>query len=145
MRQIFADSSVLIAGAVSGTGASRAILTLAEIGLFKLLISEQVLEERQRNILKKIPKALPIFREIITNIKPEILANPSTKESSLYYDIIEPKDAPILAAALKAKVDRILSLNTKDFTREVADKTGIIIQTPSEFIQDIRLLISNNL
>ncbi|MCZ8067341.1 MAG: PIN domain-containing protein [Microcystis sp. LE17-20D] len=53
MKRIFADSSILIAGATSKTGASRAVLTMAEIGLFKILISEQVLEECQRNLYKK--------------------------------------------------------------------------------------------
>jgi len=48
MRRIFADSSVLIAGCGSRTGASRAVLRMAEIGLFKLLVSEEVLEECKR-------------------------------------------------------------------------------------------------
>jgi predicted nucleic acid-binding protein len=48
MRRIFADSSVLIAGCGSRTGASHAVLTMAEIGLFKLVVSEQVLEECDR-------------------------------------------------------------------------------------------------
>ena len=41
MRRIFADSSLLIAGCGSRTGASRAVLTMAEIGLFKLVVSGQ--------------------------------------------------------------------------------------------------------
>ena len=76
MKRIFADSSILIAGAASKTGASRAVLTMAEIGLFKILISEQVLEECQRNLHKKIPLVLPIFKQIISQINPEILPNP---------------------------------------------------------------------
>ncbi len=145
MKLIFADSSILIAGAASSTGASRVVLTMAEIGLYKLLISEQVLEECQRNLSKKIPKAIPIFRDLINNINVEILPNPSLEEFSTYINIIEAKDAPILAAALLAKTDRLLSLNTKDFTPEVGDKTGIIIQTPSQFIQDIRSIITEEL
>ncbi|EAZ92280.1 PIN domain-containing protein [Crocosphaera chwakensis] len=145
MKSIFADSSILIAGSASSTGASRVVLTMAEIGLFKLLISEQGLEECQRNINKKLPKAIPVFNEIIDNTNLEILPNPSLEEFSAYIDIIEPKDAPILAAALLVKADRLLSLNTKDFTQEVAQKTGIIIQTPSEFIQDIRSIVTQEL
>ena len=145
MKLIFADSSILIAGSASSTGASRVVLTMAEIGLFKLLISEQVLEECKRNLNKKLPKAIPIFDNIINKINIKILPNPSLEEFSAYIDIIEAKDAPILAAALLAKADRLLSLNTKDFTQEVAQKTGVIIQTPSEFIQDIRLILSQEL
>lgn len=116
MKLIFADSSILIVGSASSTGASRVVLTLAEIGLFKLLISEQVLEECKRNLDKKIPKAIPIFDNIINKINIEILPNPSLEEFLPYIDIIEAKDAPILAAALLVNADRLLSLNTKDFT-----------------------------
>jgi predicted nucleic acid-binding protein len=145
MKTIFADSSILIAGAASKTGASRAVLTMAEIGLFKILISEQVLEECQRNLHKKIPLALPIFNQLISQINPEILPNPSREQFLQYCKIIEEKDAPILASALLANADRLLSLNTKDFTPEVGKQTGIMIQTPSQFIQDIRSIITHEL
>lgn len=72
MRRIFADSSVLIAGCGSRTGASRAVLTMAEIGLFKLVVSDQVLEECDRNIRKKIPVAMPIFTELLARINPKL-------------------------------------------------------------------------
>lgn len=145
MKRVFADSSILIAGTASRTGASRAVLTMAELGLFKLLISEQVLEECQRNLNKKLPEALPIFNQIINQINPEILANPSQEEYLPYCKIIEEKDAPILTSALLANVDRLLSLNTKDFTPKVSQQTGITIQTPSQFIQEIRLIITEQL
>ncbi len=111
MKLIFADSSILIVGSASSssTGASRVVLTMAEIGLFKLLISEQMLEECQRNLYKKIPKAVPIFNDIIDHINVDILPNPSLEEFSPYIDIIEAKDAPILAAALLVKADRLLT------------------------------------
>ncbi|MEG4837564.1 PIN domain-containing protein [Microcoleus sp. B9-D4] len=145
MRRIFADSSVLIAGCGSRTGASRAVLTMAEIGLFKLVVSEQVLEECDRNLRKKIPAALPIFTELLTTINPEIQPDPSLEESSRWAGIIEAKDTPILAAAVLANVDRLLSLNTKDFTAEVAAQSGLIIQTPAEFVTEIREIVGKGL
>ena len=87
-------------------------------------------------------KAIPIFDDLINNINVQILPNPSLEEFSVYIDIIKAKDAPILSAALLAKADRLLSLNTKDFTQKVAERTGITIQTPSEFIQDIRSIVT---
>lgn len=77
MRKVFADSSILIAGAASRIGASRAVLTMAEIGLFQLVISEQVLLECERNIKKKLPDALPIFSQLIAAINPEIKPDPT--------------------------------------------------------------------
>jgi predicted nucleic acid-binding protein len=65
VRRIFLDSSVLIAACGSTKGASHAVIVMAEIGLFKVLISKQVLEECERNISKKMIVALPIFREIL--------------------------------------------------------------------------------
>ena len=145
MRRIFADSSVLIAGCGSRTGASRAVLTMAEIGLFKLVISDQVLEECDRNLRKKIPAALPIFTELLATINPEIQPDPSLEASSRWAGIIEDKDTPILAAAVLANVDRLLSLNTKDFTAEVASQSGLSIQTPAEFVREIREIVGKGL
>jgi predicted nucleic acid-binding protein len=145
VRKIFLDSSVVIAACGSRNGASHAVIVMAEIGLFKAVISEQVVIECDRNINKKLPTALPILKQILNIINPEIVPDPSTTESSQWENIIEPKDAPILAAALSAKADRLLSLNTKDFTSFVAVQSGLTIQTPSEFIQEIRSIISQEL
>jgi len=60
-------------------------------------------------------------------------------------NIIEAKDAPILAAAFLARPDRFLTLNTRDFMPDVAAATGLIIQTPGEFIQELRFLISRGM
>lgn len=139
-KRIFADANILIAGADSRSGASRAVLLMAEIGLFTLVVSRQVLDEVERNIRKKLPRALPNFAEQLSQLNLEILTDPSVEESSKWENVID-KDAPILAAAVNAKVDRILSLNTWDFTQEVAEKCGIPIQTPAQFIHDIRDII----
>ena len=139
--RIFADANILIAGADSRSGASRAVLLMAEIGLFTLVVSRQVLGEAERNIRKKLPRALPNFAEQMAHLNLEILSDPTREETAEWESIIEAKDAPILAVAVMAKVDRILSLNTRDFTQEVAQKCGIPIQTPAQFIQDIRTII----
>jgi predicted nucleic acid-binding protein len=145
MPSVFADSSVLIAGAGSRSGASRAVLTMAEIGLFKLVISQQVLEECDRNLSKKLPAALPIFAQLLAAIDPEIRPNPPLAESARWTAIIEAKDAPILAAAVLANVERLLTLNTKDFTSEVAAQSGLVIQTPAEFVKEIRGIVERGL
>ena len=139
--RIFADANILIAGADSRSGASRAVLLMAEIGLFRLVVSRQVLDEAERNLRVKLPRALPNFAEQMAHLNLEILADPSLEESARWETIIEAKDAPILAAAVGANVDRILSLNTKDFTPEVAEACGIPIQTPAQFIENIREII----
>ncbi|MDY6806128.1 MAG: PIN domain-containing protein [Cyanobacteriota bacterium] len=145
MVSIFADSSVMIAGVGSTIGASRAVLILADIGFFQLVISPLVLEESRRNIAKKLPASMPVFTEFLVTIKPEVVPSPSVEECQRWNAIIEAKDAPIIAAAISAKVNRLLTLNTKDFTPEVAAITGLIIQTPGDFIQEIRGIITEGL
>ena len=49
-------------------------------------------------------------------------------------------DAPILAAAINAAPDRLVTLNTQHFIDdlEVAKKSGLVIQTPGQFMIEIR-------
>lgn len=59
--------------------------------------------------------------------------------------MIEAKDTPILAAAVLAKPDRFVTLNTKHFTEAVAQASGLTIRTPAEFIQEIRFWVEAGL
>lgn len=89
--------------------------------------------------------ALPIFNQLLAVIDVEIISDPTPDEIVRWAAIIEAKDAPILAAAVLAAADRLLTLNTKDFTLEVAVQSGLVIQTPGEFVQEIREIISSGL
>ncbi len=145
MRRIFVGANVLIAGAASPTGASHAVLRLAEVGLFTLVVSRQVLDEVERNLRRKLPQALPNFAAQMAAIRREVVDDPPPDEAERWLSIIEAKDAPILAAAVLAAVDRFLTLNTKDFTLEVAAQSGLLIQTPAEFITRLRTIIDEGI
>lgn len=145
MRRIFVDANVLIAGAASPTGASHAVLRLAEVGLFTLVVSRQVLDEVERNLRRKLPQALPNFAAQMAAIRLEVVDDPPSDEAERWLSIIEAKDAPILAAAVLAAVDRFLTLNTKDFTLEVAAQSGLLIQTPAEFVTRLRTIIDEGI
>jgi predicted nucleic acid-binding protein len=140
-NRIFVDANVLIAGADSRTGAGNAVLQMAEIGLYRLVVSRQVLAETERNLREKLPRALPNFATQMSRLTLEIVPDPPPTETAKWVGIIEAKDAPILAAAVLAKVDRFLTLNTKDFTPEVAAQSGLLIQTPGELIVNIRAIV----
>ena len=145
MRRIFVDANVLIAGAASPTGASNAVMRLAEIGLFTLVVSRQVLDEVERNLRKKLPQALPTFAALLAVMRLEIVPDPSSAEIERWAPLIEAKDAPILAAAVSAAVDRFLTLNPKDFTPDVGAQSGLLIQAPGEFMGQLRALIDAGL
>jgi predicted nucleic acid-binding protein len=48
MRRVFIDANELIAGTDSQPGASNAVLRMAEVDLFQLVVSTQVLDENLR-------------------------------------------------------------------------------------------------
>lgn len=73
MRSVFVDANVLIAGAGSHSGASNAILQLAEVGLFQLVVSRQVLDEAERNVRKKLPRSLPTFAAMLAQLPLQIV------------------------------------------------------------------------
>lgn len=147
MPRVFADASVLVAGAGSRTGASRAVLVMAEIGLYRLVVCRQVLDECERNLRKKLPAALPVFTQLMAAIGPEIVPDPSPEDVIRWQSVVEPKDAPILAAAVAAAPDRFLTLDVKDFIEpaHVAEKSGLTIETPANFVRAIRALVEEGL
>ena len=120
---------------------------MAEIGLYRLLVCRQVLDESERNLRRKLPAALPVFAELMAAIGPEIVPDPSPEEVARWQSVIEPKDAPILAAAVAAMPDRFLTLDEKDFIEpaHVAEKTGLRIETPADFVQTIRALVAGGI
>jgi len=73
--RILIDSGVWFAAMLSGSGASKAILTLAEIGLLKLVVSAQVLTEVEGNLLRKAPQAVSVYHQLITVLSPESLVS----------------------------------------------------------------------
>jgi predicted nucleic acid-binding protein len=145
IKTVFADANVLIAAAASRTGASHAVLLLAEMGMIKLVVSRQVLDEADRNLRRKLPDGLPVLAEWLTYIDPIVLPDPHPNEYERWFSIIEKKDAPILETAVQASVDFLVTLNTKDFTAEVTEATNLFIQTPAEIVRNVRLILVRNL
>jgi predicted nucleic acid-binding protein len=142
---VFADASVIIAGAGSRTGASRAVLYLAEMRMIQLIVSRQVLDEVERNVRGKLPVGLPVLTEWLIYIDIQVVDDPEPHEFEHWLAIIERKDAPILEAAVQRKVNYFLTLNTKDFTPQVAKASGLNILTSGIFIQQVRAILSENL
>ncbi len=66
------DSDVLIAGLLSRTGASHAILVLGELGLLRLVLPEAAAGEVRRNLASKLPEAAPLFEEFLGAVPVQI-------------------------------------------------------------------------
>lgn len=142
---IFLDSSALIAGAISETGAAHALLQLGESEDIHLTVIEMVIVESERSMARKVPQNLNDLRVLIKRSKLRIVANPSKKEVQTHlYLINDPNDVPILLAAMKAKVDFLATHNRKHFLDDpnVSEQSGIQIGTPGDALAWIREKLS---
>lgn len=145
MQRIFFDANILIAGAISRSGASHALLALAEAGMFKMVVSRLVLDEVERNLRLKAPETLPTLVQLLGHIEPDIVGDPQHSQFARWLPYIEAKDAPILEAARSANVNFLVTLNSRDFTPDVAAVSGVTILAPSALVDRIRHLISTGL
>ena len=139
MIRAFIDASVLIAACYSSSGASREIILQAIRGNASLVISELVIQETERNLANKAPKALPAFHQFLDAVSFEFV-RPTKQQILQAAAYIALKDAPIVAAAKRAQVDYLVSLDRRHLVGlpEVAQKSGLRIVLPNQFLEEIR-------
>lgn len=117
---------------------ANTLLWLAEAGLFELLWSEQILLEVQRSLPK-----LGISEEKAARR----IGNMRTAfgESALVagYDHLiaqmgcDPKDRHVLAAAVHAEAELLVTFNLKDFPSASTAPYGVSALHPDEFLSDL--------
>ncbi|HKP51924.1 MAG TPA: PIN domain-containing protein [Chloroflexia bacterium] len=139
MIRAFVDSSVLFSACLSTTGASREVLREGAIGNVMLVISEDVVDETERNLLKKRSDALPVLYNLLSFFDIEVV-NPTAQEVSEAAQYTMYKDAPIVAAAKKAGTTYLVSLNRRHLVGvpEVSAGSGLSIVLPEELLRQIR-------
>ncbi|MDD5558660.1 PIN domain-containing protein [Candidatus Methylomirabilis sp.] len=143
-RKVFLDTSALIAGIVSPTGAAREVLRLCEAGVVELLVSRQVLTEADRNLSAKLPALILDYRHLMHRMSPTLVEDPTHREVAQARRVIHHKDAPLLAAAISAEVDYLITWNTKHFhTSPVMRAVHFRIATPGEFLEEFRGWLSS--
>jgi predicted nucleic acid-binding protein len=138
---IFLDSSALITGAISESGAAHVLLNLGESRDIVITVSELVVLESERSMARKSPSNLNDLRELIKSSNLRIVPNPSQKQvKANLYLINDPNDVPILVAAMKAKVDYLATHNRKHFLDDpkVAERSGLKIGTPGDVLVWLR-------
>lgn len=121
---------------MSKTGGSAVLLLLSEKGGLKAMTSNLILEEVKRNIKKKLSERQLIkFAEWLSNAKPHVVAM-RAKEIESYKDIVAAKDAHVIAAAAKAKVKYLVTLDKKHLLKINQEKTSLSfkILTPGDLI-----------
>ncbi|MBC7226946.1 MAG: PIN domain-containing protein [Thermoflexales bacterium] len=143
MVRAFLDTSALLAGLASSQGAAHIILALAEANLLTLVVSDEVLVEAERNLAAKLPEALPYYQRWREACSLERVPPPPAEAVLRAAEIIHPKDAAILASAMEAGVDYLVTLDHRHFLEDpaVAQRSGLRIGTPGDFLAWFRALI----
>jgi predicted nucleic acid-binding protein len=142
--KVFLDTSALIAGIASSTGSAREILRLAELELIEIEMSRQVIVEADRNIETKLPDMLYEYREFIKLLAPLLVDDPSRNDIKKYLDLIDPDDAPILAATKLSGVDFLITWDKKHFLKkDIKPVADMKICSPGEFLKYFRDYIEN--
>ena len=127
------DADVLIAGLLSRTGASHAILVLGELGLLHLVLPEAAVEEVRRNLTAKLPEAAPLFEEFLRAVPIEI-HSPTARDRERARELADPKDILILAAAIGAGARLLVTHNVRHFR----SGEGVRIVRPRTLIEEAR-------
>lgn len=139
--QLFFDSSALIAGVISAASAARALLLVSEAGAIEITVSEQVIAETERTLARKVPTALPFYRETLRASRIHIVKDPPAAEVEAARDMIAHEaDAPILVAAIKVRTGYLVTLNRRHFIDdpEVARRSDLRIGTPGDALARVR-------
>jgi len=134
--RVFVDADVLFAGAASSNeySASLLVLRLSELTIIDAITSEQVVSEAERNLQKKIPRAMPAFRHLVARSL-KITAAPVKSELYDFRGMADAKDLPILVAAIKSGCGWLVTFNVRHFQPGHPD---ITVLRPGEFVQRTR-------
>lgn len=137
--RFFLDASVLYAMAVSPTGGARELVRLVDSGTVTLVVSKYVFDEAETALLEKQPGFVRVIQIARTQSFWEyVFCSPrEVREAKAF--VSDPDDAPILAAAKKARVDALVSFDRKHLhTQSVEGYIGAPIITAGDALIMLR-------
>lgn len=116
------------------------LIRLANIGLFQAKWSAGVLDEMERSLVKRFPDVdparFPSMRERMEGaIEDGLVSGYEILESAL--DLPDPDDRHVLAAAIRASAQVIVTANLRDFPRNKLAPFDIEAQHPDVFVGHI--------
>jgi predicted nucleic acid-binding protein len=131
------DADALFAGAASVSGASHVILQLGELGIVEVGVPDQARIEAERNLRVKLPAALPAFRTLVgACTTPLAMAPIRTSNRLARAEEADPKDAPILAAAIAGGCRWLVTFNVRDYRTD-----QLRVSLPGPFLEELRAML----
>jgi len=141
-KRIFLDACVLVSAANSPEGGSARILQIAAEGKVKLLATRRVMHESKDNIIDLLGR--PLWSRFVRTIGPLRLSladSPTKAEKAEWSKVTHEKDAHVLAGAIKAKADILISLDRRHILKpSVQEAFPIPIMSPGDFLQKFGLV-----
>ena len=113
--RVFFDTSVYIAALISPKGAAGELVRLAEAGIIRMVVSQEVVIEADRVLVAKFPELIQESRRLWKHLAPQVVVNPTTSQIRPFLEKLSPGDAAILCAAGTANVAAFVTWNTRDF------------------------------
>jgi predicted nucleic acid-binding protein len=140
--KLLLDSNVITDGLFSRFGLSKSVLALCAAKTCKLVLSEWVRIEVERNILKQlgnlpeneVEELIEDYQGFLKLARPVKI--PLAEESHVVANrslIRHFADVPVVLAAIDGQVDWLITRNRDHFTDEVSRKIRIRIASPGEF------------
>jgi len=137
---VFFDASVLVAAAHSPSGGSALALEVCRGRRFRAAISVRVLLEARLNVAEKFgeEELLRFYRQL-ASLNPEVAPPPSSEAVARCALLVGEKDAHVLAAALEAQADYLLTLDRRHILTSTVLSAGLPLKvlTPGDFLREI--------
>jgi len=119
-----ADANILISRTLRDY-----VVYSAKLGVLDIHWSEPILEETTRNLIKQFnftPEAADILVDRLSAYLPTALVEINKREEARVAKVdMDPKDRHVLAAALSADADVLLTQNVRHFPKDWMAKRGI--------------------
>ena len=137
MVRVFVDANVISAAAHWPQGRARALFRLAAAGRCELVASPHAIQEARRNLALKSPQGAEAVDALLEQVEKVAEAGPQTVESATSHDL-QDSDAPILAAAIAAGVDFLVTGDRTHFGHLFGqDVGGVRIVSPAEALESV--------
>jgi predicted nucleic acid-binding protein len=126
---LFLDANVLFTAAYSPEGRSAALFALAGSGVCSLVSSRHAIDEACRNLALKAPSAIPAIERLVALLEVAPEAGPGIVAWAARQGL-PPNDAPILAAAVAARVDLLVTGDRSHFGHLFGTTIGGVTVVP---------------
>lgn len=135
--RVFLDANILFSAAHRTEGSVRAFFRLAGAGACELIASAFAVDEARRNVARKYPASVAGLEALLARLA--LCEEPSAEDLRWARSSGLPeKDAPILAAAARAKADLLVTGDRTDFGALYERKLrGVEVLPPRLAIQRI--------